>query len=68
MVSTMESMIDPPVARAGGQRPRRDAVIKVRLTQDALAYVDQLAASEERTRSDMIRILLRLGVEAHRKR
>lgn len=35
----------------------------VRLTQEASDYIDMLAAKEERTRSDMVRILLRRGME-----
>lgn len=59
--------MDQPVARPAGKRATRDAVIGIRLTREALAYVDQLAAKEDRTRSDMLRILLRDGIE-HRKR
>lgn len=58
--------MDPPVARTGGQKPRRDAVIGVRLSSTALASIDQLAEKEERTRSDMIRVLLRVGIENRR--
>jgi len=55
--------IDPPVARTGGKRPKREAVIGIRLTRDALATIDALADREQRTRSDMIRVLLRTGIE-----
>lgn len=58
--------LDPPVARTGGVKPRREVVIGVRLTIDALAAIDELADKEQRTRSDMIRILLRAGLEARR--
>jgi metal-responsive CopG/Arc/MetJ family transcriptional regulator len=58
--------MDPPVARTGGAKSKREATIGVRLTPDALAYIDKLAEKEERTRSDMIRVLLRVGME-HRQ-
>lgn len=58
--------LDPPVARTGGTKLRREVVIGVRLTRDALAAIDALADKEQRTRSDMIRILLRAGLDARR--
>lgn len=42
--------------------------IDVRLSPAALAQVDQLAEEDERTRSDMLRILLRIGLEEYQKR
>lgn len=55
--------MDPPVARTGGKRPIRSETVHIRLTEDALAQLDKLAAQEERTRSDMIRVLIRRGWE-----
>lgn len=56
--------MDPPVARTGGPKPPpRGNVVQIRLTDAGLAALDQLARREERTRSDMIRILLRRGME-----
>jgi metal-responsive CopG/Arc/MetJ family transcriptional regulator len=55
--------MDAPVARTGGKRAKREVTVHVRLTEDALAYIDALAARDERTRSDMIRVLLRKGME-----
>lgn len=59
--------MDPPVARTGGKRPPRDVTLSIRLTRETLAWIDSQAAKEERTRSDMLRILLRDGIE-HRKK
>lgn len=39
------------------------AVLHLRLTEDGLANIDGLATREERTRSDMIRVLIRRGWE-----
>jgi len=47
--------------------PKREQVV-VRLSTDALEGVDNYAAAEGRTRSDMIRILLREAILARRKR
>lgn len=55
--------MDPPVARAAGKRAVRDETVHIRLTRDALQRIDALATQEERTRSDMIRVLLRRGWE-----
>jgi metal-responsive CopG/Arc/MetJ family transcriptional regulator len=59
--------MDPPVARTGGKRAPRDVTLSIRLTRETLAWIDSQAAKEERTRSDMLRILLRDGIE-HRKK
>jgi metal-responsive CopG/Arc/MetJ family transcriptional regulator len=56
-------MFDPPVQRRGGPRQPRTERIIIRLTPDALAQIDQLAEKEQRTRSDMVRILLNRGLE-----
>lgn len=56
--------MDRPVRRTGGKEPVRNNVVQVRFTDAGLAALDQLAKREERTRSDMIRILLRRGMEA----
>lgn len=61
-----DGVMDPPVARTGGAKPKREVTIGVRLTHDALAYIDELAKKEERTRSDMIRVLLRVGIEGRK--
>jgi metal-responsive CopG/Arc/MetJ family transcriptional regulator len=42
--------------------------VDVRLSSAALAEVDRLAAADERTRSDMLRILLRIGLEEYQRR
>ena len=47
--------------------PKRSQVV-VRLSDSGLAEVDGYAAAEQRTRSDMIRILLAEAVAARRKR
>lgn len=59
--------MDPPVARTAG-RLARDQMIHIRLSASGLAALDALAKAEERTRSDMIRLLLRDGVEARKAR
>lgn len=59
--------MDPPVARTTGKHPLRDVTLSIRLTSGTLTWIDSQAAKEERTRSDMIRILLRDGIE-HRKK
>jgi hypothetical protein len=55
--------VDPPVARTGGKRAPREVTLHLRVTLEYAAYIDSLAAKEERTRSDMLRILLRRGTE-----
>jgi Arc/MetJ-type ribon-helix-helix transcriptional regulator len=55
--------MDQPVSRTGKRRAVRDVTVHVRLTQEASDYIDTLAEKEERTRSDMVRILLRRGME-----
>lgn len=60
--------MDPPVARTGGQPLLRDHVIRIRVSAVGLESLDQFAASEQRTRSDMIRLLLRDGMEARTAR
>lgn len=57
--------MDTLVRRTPGQPPRERTVC-VRLSAAALTAVDDLAAREERTRSDMLRVLLRIGME-HRR-
>ncbi len=52
-------MLDQPRRRApDGTRPH---LICVRVSAEALAYLDTLAEKEHRTRSDMMRILLAAG-------
>lgn len=50
------------------RRPTRDAVLRVRVRADTLATLDALAEDEQRTRSDMARILLSEALKrrAHR--
>lgn len=55
--------MDAPVARTGRKRAPREVTVHVRLTQEASDYIDMLAVKEERTRSDMVRLLLRRGME-----
>lgn len=59
--------MDTPAARAG-RRPVRDTTVSIRLTGEAARFIDGLATREERTRSDMIRVLLREGIDARRRR
>lgn len=42
--------------------------VAVRLSPAALAQVDELAAADERTRSDMLRILLKVGLATYQKK
>ena len=58
------SNLDPPVARTGGKRPPREVTLHIRVTQQAVEAIDRLAEEQQRTRSDMIRILLKRGMEA----
>lgn len=44
--------------------PERRKLITVRLSPAALAEVDRLAAEDDRTRSDMLRVLLKQGLAA----
>ena len=55
--------MDPPVARTTGKRPNREVTIHIRVTEQMLDGIDKLAKNEERTRSDMIRVLIRRGWE-----
>lgn len=56
--------IDPPVARTAGKRPNREEKLTLRVTEEFLAYIDERAEAEGRTRSDFLRIVLRRGLEA----
>lgn len=56
-------VMDPPVAKTTGPQKKRDKIIGVRLTEDGLKSLDTLARKEGRTRSDMARIVMRLGIE-----
>jgi len=60
-------VVDPgklitPVARPGGKGEPRDIKVQVRLTKEAVAYIDELAERQGQTRSDMLRILIRRGI------
>lgn len=57
--------MDGPV-RAPGDAETRDRVLHIRVTETGLRALDQQAAREHRTRSDMVRVLLRRGLEASR--
>lgn len=46
----------------------RRVLVNVRLSPDGLKAIDALAEAEDRTRSDMIRILLKEAVAARRAR
>jgi metal-responsive CopG/Arc/MetJ family transcriptional regulator len=50
--------------RPGPRRP----LVNVRLTEEGIAYIDQLAATEGVNRSEMIRTLLAEAVTARQKR
>lgn len=47
--------------------PKRSQVV-VRLSETGLEAIDEYAQAEQRTRSDMIRILLAEAITARRKR
>lgn len=51
-----------PVARPGGKGEPRDVKVQVRLTKEAVTYIDALAEQQGQTRSDMLRILIRRGI------
>lgn len=55
--------LELPVQRPG-RRPPRIRQIAVRLTDETLKAIDSRAEREERTRSDMVRILLIRGMNA----
>jgi metal-responsive CopG/Arc/MetJ family transcriptional regulator len=50
------------------EKPKPRETLHIRLRPDAITEIDALAKEEERTRSDMARILLREGLEARQKR
>lgn len=54
--------MDPPVARPGKRAPR-EVTLHLRVTQEMVDYLDSLAEQEDRTRSDVLRTLLRKGME-----
>lgn len=56
--------MDSPVRRRGEQPAPKGNVVRLRVSDAGLAALDALAEREQRTRSDMIRILLRRGMEA----
>lgn len=58
---------DSPVARPGSH-PVRRRVIQLRLSEAGLDAIDKLAAAEQRTRPDMIRLLLADGMAARAAR
>lgn len=49
-------------------RPKRDASLTIRVNADAVTALDALAEQEQRTRSDMARILLGEALAARSKR
>ena len=61
----MASNPDAPVTRASGSRARRTNIVTIRLTDSALSWIDGLAEKEDRTRADMLRVLIQ---EAHTAR
>jgi len=54
-------MTDTPVRRPGAKP--RTAAIHIRTTPEAVAAIEKQAAKEQRTFSDMVRILLARGLE-----
>lgn len=52
--------MDSPVH---GQREPRTERVNVRLTTAEQAEIDRIAEKEQRTRSDMVRILINRGME-----
>jgi hypothetical protein len=55
---------EPPVRR--GKTVPRPKVVNLRMSVAGLAAIDALAVREDRTRSDMMRILLKRGMDASR--
>lgn len=56
--------MDPPVRR--GKTIERTEILTLRISKQGLAAVDAMAELEDRSRSDMVRILLKRGMEASR--
>jgi hypothetical protein len=59
----VDELLDGPVGRPGADMARRDVRLGLRVSTRALAAIDALAAKEHRTRSDMVRVLLRRGLD-----
>ena len=55
--------MDSPVRRRGEQPAAKDNVVHLRVSAAGMAALDALAEREQRTRSDMLRVLLRRGME-----
>lgn len=55
--------MDSQVARTTGTKAKREVTLHVRLAQESLDNIDEQAEKEGRTRSDMVRMLLRRGWE-----
>ena len=55
-------MTDSPVRRAGPAK-KRDASIHLRTTTEAVERIKAMAEKEQRTFSDMVRILLARGLD-----
>jgi metal-responsive CopG/Arc/MetJ family transcriptional regulator len=47
--------------------PRRPNIIAIRLTDDGLRELDEAAAQEERSRSDMARILIAEAIQLRKQ-
>lgn len=58
--------LDPPTRKPGAAK--RETTIGIRISEAGLKALDELAEQEQRTRSDMVRILLREGMEARARR
>lgn len=52
-----------PVVRRPGQRSPRTKRIEIRVTPEAHARITELAKKDDRTFSDMVRVLLARGLE-----
>jgi hypothetical protein len=55
--------MDSPVRRPGEHLDLKDTVVRLRVSQAGMEALDALAEREQRTGSDMIRVLLRRGME-----
>lgn len=55
--------MDAPVRRRGEQLTVKDGMIRLRVSQAGMQALDAMAEREQRSRSDMVRVLLRRGME-----
>jgi metal-responsive CopG/Arc/MetJ family transcriptional regulator len=55
--------MDSPVARTTGTRSKREMTLHIRVTEEMVKRLDEQARKEQRSRSDMLRVLIRRGWE-----